>query len=103
MRCDQCKHWDTEEIEPEWDAEAIGFHKCRAMRERWRIQDEASGKLDYESKDYSKVRNDALKSARAYVQDGSQYMAELVTGPDFFCAFFAALSNAKENENDKTK
>lgn len=93
MRCDQCKYWDTQEIEPEWDAEAIGFHKCKAIRERWKIQDEASQGLDWDSSNadhtWAKVRNDALKASRAYVQDGSEYMADLVTGPDFFCALFA--------------
>lgn len=93
MRCDQCKHWDTAEIQPEWDAEAIGFHKCKAVRERWGIQDEASHGLDWDASNedgtWMKVRNDALKESKAYVQDGSQYMADLVTGPDFFCALFA--------------
>ena len=90
MRCDSCKHWHTKEVQPEWDAEAIGFHKCKAVRERWDIQDKASEGLDWDASQedgkWSKVRNDALKASRAYVQDGSQYIADLVTGPDFFCA-----------------
>ena len=89
MRCDGCNHWDTKEVQPEWDADAIGFHKCKAVRERWEIQDEASKDLEWDSGEgnaFSKSRADALKASRAYVQDGSQYMADLVTGPDFFCA-----------------
>jgi hypothetical protein len=55
---------------------------CRAVRERWLITDEASRNIKLVS-DHT-----ALAAARAYVQDGSQYQAEFITGPDFFCALF---------------
>ncbi len=95
MRCDSCKHWsDNAE---EWEAKDIGFRQCMAVRERWVIQDEAPrwhpvgvdehrGKFDH----YQKIRRDTLAASRAYVQDGSEYRAELITGPDFFCALWAA-------------
>lgn len=91
MRCDGCRHW-TEEPE-EWEAKAVGFRECRAVRERWRIQDDASSGIEWAGEEdgaYMQARRDALKAARAYVQDGSEYMAQLYTAPDFFCALWAA-------------
>lgn len=85
MRCDQCKHWKPDDTE-DWAAEEIGFRLCTAVRPRWKIQDEAS-ELKIEG-DAAELRAEALRAARAYVQDGSEYLADLVTGPDFFCALF---------------
>lgn len=73
MRCDGCKHWKADEHD--WEATAVGFGECKAVRERWVIQDEASEGLDYDSADFAKKRKAALASAKAYVQDGSQYHA----------------------------
>ncbi len=94
MRCDQCKHWDKESDHKEWEAESAGLAECKAVRERWVIQDEASEGVEWDSEEegeYMRSRRDALRAARAYVQDGSQYHAELFTGPDFFCALFDPL------------
>jgi hypothetical protein len=94
MRCDRCKHWDTKDAEVGWEAETVGFRECQAVRERWRIQDEANGDKHYPGDDeeaekaWATRRIEALRNSRAYVQDGSEYRAELVTGPDFFCALF---------------
>lgn len=92
-RCDHCKHWKsgTDENE-EWEARGVGFKECGAVRERWRITDEATTNLEYEDGDtsqYQTRRKDALRAARAYVQDGSEYRAELFTAPDFFCALYS--------------
>lgn len=97
MRCDECKHWKPEA--DEWEAEQAGMHQCLAVRPRWDIADEASealaasiGKKEYDADApdelFNTTRRDALRNARAYVQDGSQYTASLWTMPDFFCALF---------------
>lgn len=95
MRCDRCKHWKRDSDNEEWEAKVAGFNECVAVRERWRITDEASGRLPYGDLDedgpehpFVKARIAAIKAARAYVQDGSEYRAELFTAPDFFCALF---------------
>jgi len=98
MRCDQCEHWfvETRDGCREWEAESAGFGECKAVRERWVIQDEATaGETPWYQDDaedarerWSAKRLEALKSAKAYVQDGSEYRAELFTAPDFFCALF---------------
>ncbi len=89
MRCDECRHWATEEwLQWDWEANGIGFRQCMAVRERWKIQDAV---CDQRSGDeHIEMRKQALKATRAYVQDGSEYHAELITGPDFFCALWAA-------------
>ena len=94
MRCDECKHWQL--TAEDWEADEIGFGICRAVRQRWTITDEATEILlldkenndvdQYHDEEFVQARRNALRSAKAYVQDGSQYKAELITGPDFFCA-----------------
>lgn len=94
MRCNQCVHWKKDSDNEEWEAKLAGFGECLAVRERWRIQEDATkGLANYEERRegvYMKAQKAALQKARAYVQDGSQYRAELFTGPDFFCALFSA-------------
>lgn len=96
MRCDECRHWNRDAQSSGWESDKIGFHPCSAVRERWVIQDEATpGRFpDHKNKSaveaWSAARSEALRASRAYVQDGSEYYAELVTGPDYFCALFEA-------------
>lgn len=89
-RCDKCRHWRSAD-EHDWTSAAVGFRVCDAVRARWKIEDDASEKR---SQSFQEIRQNALKASRAYVQDGSEYYAELVTGPDFFCALFEEGSAA---------
>ena len=84
MRCDKCKFWGPSDT---WEAKQAGMGACAGVRERWNILDEASEKRHDD--DFTKVRCDALRAARAFVEDGIKYHAILVTAPDFFCALFA--------------
>lgn len=95
MRCDQCKHWMPSN---EWEAQGVGFRECMAVRFRWAIQDEASSGITWGSDHYITRRREALIAAKAYVQDGSEYRAELYTAPDFFCALFAASEHEPVGE-----
>lgn len=96
MRCDQCRHWKrAEESNEEWEAMGAGLRECAAVRERWRIVEDAVSGLDMDvvgDDQYMTIKKEALRTAKAYVQDGSQYRAELFTGPDFFCALFAPMA-----------
>ena len=86
--CSTCKFWGDGNDEHDWTATGVGFKRCQAVRERWEIQDEASKGLEWDDDDgsaYAKARADALRASKAYVQDGSEYRADLVTGPDFGC------------------
>jgi hypothetical protein len=99
MRCDQCKFWNAESANQEWEAKKAGFGECEAVRPRWEIMDEVGGYRIHEWDEGhmtpaelmdAKVdqRIAALKVAHAYVQDGSEYRAQLFTASDFFCALF---------------
>lgn len=101
-RCDSCKFWkDNEE---DWEAKEVGFRICTKIEARWNIADAAStaaleksraafGTKAHEEKRiaYESAETDAIKRARAYVQDGSSYRADLCTAPDFGCVLFEAL------------
>ena len=67
---------------------AIGFGWCQAVRERWKICDD-EGNRSARTEAWRSAAQNALKNSRAYVEDGSEYHAALITGPDFFCALFA--------------
>lgn len=89
MRCDGCKYWKKASDNEDWEAYDVGFGKCLGVRERWRITDEASNGIEWDSAEdgaFQTRRRDALRHSRAYVQDGSEYRATLLTAPDFFCA-----------------
>ncbi len=87
-RCDQCRHWGRDDDDGSgWEGQSIGFKACSGVKERWRI--EIAIGIDYATTEaWLAAESEALKLARAYTQDGSDYKAELVTGPDFFCALF---------------
>jgi len=93
IRCDRCQHWQKDSKNEEWEARGAGFGECEGVRERWRITDEAVLGLRWDqdggsAEEFNVKTTAALKRSRAYVQDGSQYRAELFTAPDFFCALF---------------
>lgn len=93
-RCDKCRYWEKSDGQ-DWEADGAGMNACLAVRQRWDIADEAVEgiKIGFpeDAEKYTKIRAAALAKARAYVQDGSEYRATLVTGPDFFCALFEVL------------
>ncbi len=101
MRCDQCEFWDKDDSE-EWQPRGAGFRQCFAVQERWRITEPIAKSYttpygngtDTPWEIVEEAERAALRAARAYVQDGSEYRAELITGPDFFCALF--LEKQKE-------
>ena len=103
MRCDQCQHWKKDSENEEWEAKMAGFGECLGVRERWRIQEDATKGIEWDDSEdgaYMKNQKAALQTARAYVQDGSQYRAELFTAPDFFCALFAANNQQGMKDGD---
>lgn len=91
--CKECKHWGDDDF-PSWEADAAGFRLCTAVRARWVIADEADTNIDrFENGDaWLAARREALVKARAYVEDGSDYIANLMTGPDFGCVLFSPKS-----------
>ncbi|WP_196232895.1 hypothetical protein [Sphingomonas segetis] len=111
MRCDQCRHWARNEpdsfvIYERWS----GLGRCLAVKERWRVLDNATrdrelgwaddtdwdefGDQPPPENTWEGVRLAALKKEMAVVQDGSDYHAELLTRPDFYCALYSERTGA---------
>jgi hypothetical protein len=105
QRCDRCRYW-KEDAQSGWEYRFSDFRLCTAVKMRSKVLDAATdglglgwadGEEDWDEygdkppppNSWTGVRMAALKEARAVVQDGSDYMAELLTAPDFFCALFA--------------
>lgn len=79
MKCASCKHWGGDKYpsvgeEPE-------LHRCQRIKMFW-------DSTDWDSEGNKRIfKDDSL----AFVQDGSDYHAELLTKPDFCCIMWEAL------------
>lgn len=80
--CRSCRHWDTEHVYRQGLAIEIG--KCLRIGEYW----EASEWIESDDEDIYRSLKPECKDDLAFAQDGSDYVAYLVTRPDFFCAHF---------------
>lgn len=100
MKCATCNHWVALE---EWDVVAGGLRRCKAVRQKWDVEDEVPETLrdgkysDKGSTDpidiaYGKAAEDVFKKALAVVNDGSQYRADLLTRPEFGCILHSAIA-----------
>ena len=104
MRCDKCKHWGRPNGEEDHEARRAGMKQCMALRLRDKLEDEVGAQSFYtgngvrDADAYMTACDNKLIEARAYVQDGSSYMAELITRPDFFCALFSPLEQESRIE-----
>ena len=75
-RCETCKHWDR----PKSDyGEVPGTGKCKAVVQFWKATE---WNEDYDRRTLKPEFSNRL----AFVQDGSDYYAELKTLPGFGCA-----------------
>lgn len=88
-RCDKCEFWERKA--ENWQAGTAGFRECTAVRPRWHIEDDITT-TEYKADPDGWIA--AIVAARAYVQDGSEYVAILYTGPDFYCALYSELKPA---------
>lgn len=87
-RCDACRWWTkkTDYVEPTEG----GLGICGRAMPFW----EASEWADV-GDDYQRVRKDEFKDRRFFAQDGSDYVATVLTGPDFFCADWEVTPDGK--------
>lgn len=97
-RCDGCAFWV--EDNSDWRGSSFGFRKCSviihfdkledAAEEAWR-KENPSLCGDDASEDLMVAATDVIiKATKAYTIDGSNYVAELWTGPDFGCVKWEA-------------
>lgn len=91
--CESCANW-AEEHHAAWDVSGTGMRVCQGVKERWTITDnverapEGTADSDETYNEYAKRKGAALLAAGAFVEDGSEYMAQLVTAPGFSCSLW---------------
>jgi len=75
-KCKTCKHW----VKPESDyGEVPGTGNCKAVVQFWNA-------TEWNAPDYEeRTLKPEYSTTLAFVQDGSDYYAELKTLPDFGC------------------
>lgn len=79
-RCRNCKHWTPKEPD---DCNAIaGFGECDKAPQIWDVTNSPGELQNWEGPLTLKPEHAAVL---AVVEDGSAYMARLVTAPDFGC------------------
>jgi len=85
MNCASCKYWEKEHVDAPKNIE-IGA--CQKVQMFWYSTEwkEVDGY-------YARVLTD--ESTKAFVQDGSDYYAELLTLPDFGCVQFEEKTPCK--------
>lgn len=82
MRCDECKHWDKDD-----EDRIAGLGYCRRAhafwdRSEWRDEDDGT---------YHRVLLPEAAGDMMFCQDGSDYLAFLITKAQFYCAHFETV------------
>jgi len=87
-RCDGCKHWDMD------SGKAFsGTGLCTKARPLWDVSEwdryggDHDGDVDPEAAaEWTRCIKPEFADLKMFCQDGSDYRADLLTKPDFFCA-----------------
>ena len=87
MKCENCKYW-TKETDYFYPAH-IRLGKCKRVKLFWDCTEWG----DLDNGDYGRKLTDQAEGNKAFVQDGSDYKAELITLNDFGCVQFEAIDN----------
>ena len=78
--CGQCRHWmETDNNYPK----DFGLGKCGRVRLFWECTEWGDV-----GEDFRRIFTEEAKGNKAFVQDGSDYRAELITLADFGCVQF---------------
>lgn len=86
-RCKTCKHWEAYKDDEEYALRGAGI--CHAAKKLWNLS-ESEQDINNDWLYYRKLKPEAA-GVLSFVQDGSNYMAELVTMPDFGCVQHEAI------------
>lgn len=84
--CKNCKYWDLENVK---SVKNRTIRECKKVKMFW----DATEWTEEEDEDLNCVRSlrEENKNDKAFVQDGSDYMAELLTRDDFGCNQFEPI------------
>lgn len=87
MKCETCKYWGR--FNREWkvdEQEIFGTKSCGKAMQLW-----DAGEWKYNDDDNCEfILKPEFKEQKMFVKDGSDYMADLYTTADFFCAHHEA-------------
>lgn len=79
--CENCKYWEATDSYP---VKGARIGNCKKIKMFWDCT-----KWSDESDDYDRVFKKEFKEDKAFVQDGSDYMAYLITKKEFGCNQFS--------------
>lgn len=96
IKCGECKYWGSKQ--PRFK-EVDGMNRCGRLKELMEIRDEKWLQFVKSNQDRNPTAEElaykeALKSETAYLEDGSDFYAALITGPTFGCTLGVAVYNA---------
>lgn len=91
MRCDECKHWNKAYQN---QVQSLIVGQCTRAMPFWDASEwseELSNKNDADGlwNGPDRVLKPEFADRKFFAQDGSDYMANVLTAPDFFCAEFS--------------
>lgn len=87
--CGKCKHWDkgcdSESTSYYWQQKSMGLGVCTKVHQFWNATEWSN---DEDAEDDTRIPKEKHKCDLAFVQDGSDYWALLLTKPEFGCVQF---------------
>lgn len=82
MRCEDCKYWANSKDEHDAsDVKGIELGRCKRVKMFWDATD-----WDWDAD--NRVLMDGYENDKAFLQDGSDYRADLITAKEFGCVQF---------------
>jgi len=84
MTCKHCKYWEVREGRGE--EKNLGIKRCTRVKMFWDCTEWGD-----ESNNYERIFTKEASSNKAFLQDGSDYKAHLLTLGDFGCNQFESL------------
>ena len=85
--CKNCKHWNTKESNSIWfRPNGVDMGTCDATPMLSEATEWSEDQSDYvEWEDSSRKLTDEYANTKAFVMDGSDYRADLITTSEFYC------------------
>lgn len=83
-RCVSCKHWDRSKEYEAGHSQGLGL--CANAKMLWES-------TEWEEKSDDRVFKESAEGSGAFVQDGSDYWAKLLTRPTFGCTDYLPIES----------
>lgn len=99
MKCGECKFWKSGNNKENYNRGVRGLGRCSRMPDLW---DCTEWKEDPDDKGGWSIQfNEKGENQKAFVQDGSDYSADLYTLTDFGCVLFEPTQEAQKDQTDR--